>query len=113
MSINGFYAGYMTGVGGSGVAIFTFKDGVIVGADMGGVLFDGTYAPNEQGQLVGQVLVNVPEGVTVIQGITAPAGGLRYEVDLALSPDFLTEPYIKIKTPIGNINARLQKLRDL
>lgn len=113
MSINGFYAGYMTGVGGSGVAIFAFQNGVIVGADMGGVLFDGSYAPDDEGSLVGRVVVNVPEGVTVIQGVTAPAGGLRYEVDLALSPDFLTEPYIKIKTPIGSINARLQKLRDL
>ena len=36
MSIDGYYAGYMTGVGGAGVAIFSFRDGIIVGADMGG-----------------------------------------------------------------------------
>lgn len=112
MSIDGYYAGYMTGVGGSGVAIFSFRDGIIVGADMGGVLFDGDYASNATGQFIGKVTVKVPEGVTVIQGITAPPGGLEYSVDLRLSQDFLSEPFIEISTPIGKINARLQKLRD-
>lgn len=112
MNINGFYTAFMSGIGGNGIAIFTFKDGIIIGADMGGVLFDGNYAPNETGQFIGKIIVKVPQGVTIIQGHTAPLGGMQYEVDLKLNPTFLSEPYFEIVTPIGNVNARLQKLRD-
>lgn len=112
MSLDGFYAGYMTAAGGSGVALFILKDGILVGADMGGVQFDGSYSPGMDGDFTGTVTVKVPAGVTVIQGVTAPPAGLRYEVALRLPGDFATEPFIEITTPLGKVNARLQKLRD-
>lgn len=113
MSINGFYTGYMSGVGGNGVALFVFRDGAIVGADMGGVQFDGQYTQNENGAYEGTVAVSVPPGVTVIQGVTAPPAGLRYEVPLSIPQDFVHSPYIEISTPLGAVNARLSKIRDL
>ncbi|TIX89157.1 hypothetical protein [Rhizobium sp. P44RR-XXIV] len=112
MSIDGFYAGYMTAAGGSGVALFILKEGALIGVDLGGVQFDGAYDLKSDGSYGGKVKVTVPPGVTIIQGITAPPTGMAYEVDLKLSATFLTDPYFEIVTPIGKVNARLQKLRD-
>lgn len=85
----------------------------MAGADMGGVLFDGTYSAAEDGGFVGSVKVKVPAGVTVIQGVTAPPAGLTYEVPLRMPANFLSEPYFEITTPLGKVNARLQKMRDI
>ena len=111
--LDGIYAGYMAGTGGNGLALFTLMGGVLVGADMGGVIFDGAYSEDPDGGFSGSVVVKVPAGVTVIQGVTAPPQGLRYEVPLRMPTNFLAEPYFEITTPLGKINARLQKLRDL
>ncbi len=113
MTIDGFYVGYMTAAGGNGMAIFVFKEGVLVGSDMGGVLFDGAYAQTTSGEYQGTVSVQVPGGVTVIQGVTAPPAGLRYDVPLSMPADFLNQPFIGITTPLGKVNVKLQKLRDL
>ena len=113
MDIDGFYAGYMTAAGGSGVALFVLRQGVLVGADMGAVQFDGNYSLQDDGSYAGTVTVKVPPGVTVIQGVTAPPPGLSYEVPLKLSSTFTTDPYFEVITPLGKVNAKLQKLRGL
>lgn len=113
MELNGFYAGYMTATGGSGVALFILKDGVLVGVDVGSVQFDGTYSLQEDGTYAGNVTVKVPSGVTVIQGVTAPPSGMNYEVPLRLPSTFLTDPYFEIVTPLGKVNVKLQRLRGL
>lgn len=113
MSLDGFYAGYMTAVGGSGVALFVLREGTLVGADMGGVQFDGNYVLGQHGDYSGSVVVKVPAGVTVIQGVTAPPSGLSYEVALRLPENFVNEPFFEITTPLGKVNARLQKIRDM
>lgn len=113
MNIDGFYAGYMTAAGGSGVALFILRNGVLVGADMGGVLFDGTYAADPDQGYIGSATVTVPAGVTVIQGVTAPPSGMSYTVPLKLPANFVQDPYFEIVTPLGKVNAKLQKLRGI
>lgn len=103
----------MTAAGGSGLALFLLRAGVLVGADLGGVQFDGTYEQDKEGVYTGSVVVRVPAGVTVIQGVTAPPAGLKYEVPLRLPANFAEEPFIEITTPLGKVNARLQKLRGV
>jgi hypothetical protein len=42
-SINGFYAAYLTGSAGQGLAMLVFRNGTVVGVDAAGVKYDGTY----------------------------------------------------------------------
>ncbi|MEF2074346.1 hypothetical protein [Consotaella aegiceratis] len=112
-SINGFYAGFFTGSGGNGISLFILRDGLLVGADAGPVLFDGRYNANADGSYSGSVKVSIPAGVTVVQGQTAPQGGSSYEVNINLAADFLSRPYFEVQTPLGRVNVRLQKLREL
>ncbi|MGO7684374.1 hypothetical protein ACC696_06645 [Rhizobium ruizarguesonis] len=111
--MNGFYAGYFAGGAGNGLAMFVIADGKISGADMAGVSFDGAFGEDEEGKLTGTVSVQVPPGVTVVQGVTAPAQGLTYEVPFAFPMKFDKEPFLELRTPLGNVNVRLQKVREL
>lgn len=110
--IDGYYAGYMTAAAGNGMALFVFDQGSLVGADLGGVLFDGTYRQEPSGAWVGSVRVKVPPGVTVIQGVTAPPGGLAYEVGLSLPENFLESPFLELTTPLGPVTMKLVKVRE-
>jgi hypothetical protein len=111
---NGIYAGFMTATtGASGMALFVLSNGVLSGADLGGVTFDGDYTVNQNGDAEGSVKVQVPEGITVIQGVTAPPGGLKYEVPILLPAQSKDYPFFLISTPLGKVNVRLQKLRAL
>ena len=110
--LNGFYAGFFSGAGGEGLALFIIKDGVIAGTDAGGVLFDGTYAAIESGWS-GPVKVKAPANVTLVQGVTTGPAGLEYEVPIFLPKNFLAEPYLSAQTPLGPVNFKLKRIRDV
>ncbi len=110
---NGFYASYMSGSDGQGFAMFVFSNGTIVGADPLGVKFDGVYQTSDDGSLTGKVTVSVPPGGTVIQGASAGPGGLTYEVPISLAPNAFSLDYLKLETPLGPVNLRMVKLRDV
>lgn len=109
----GFYASFMSGSDGQGFAMFIFADGVIAGADPLGVKFDGTYETLGDGSLAGTVTVTVPPGGTVIQGASAGPAGLRYEVPIAFAPNAFALDFVKLDTPLGPVNLRMAKLREL
>jgi hypothetical protein len=112
VSVDGIYSAYLTGIAGSGIAMITLKNGVLVGADVSGILFDGQYRNVSDGYR-GFITVSVPGGGQLIQGVTAPPQGLNYEVPIHFPPDFLERPFITITTPYGAVNCRLVKLRSL
>ncbi|RKE53396.1 hypothetical protein C8J41_101397 [Sphingomonas sp. PP-CC-3G-468] len=113
ISWEGFYSGYMSGSEGQGFALFIFADGAIAGADPLGVKFDGTYETQNDGSLAGTVTVSVPAGGTVIQGASAGPAGIKYEVVLEFSPNTFALDFVKLETPLGPVNLRLVKLREL
>lgn len=109
----GFYAAYMTASEGQGFVMLIFANGAIVGVDLGGVLFDGSYSVGEDERLTGNVTVQVPPGLMVIQGASAGPSGLTYTVPVAFGVDSLSLEYIRLETPLGPVNLKLQKLRGL
>jgi hypothetical protein len=113
MTWEGIYAGYMSGSDGQGFALFIFSDGIIAGSDPLGVNFDGTYELMDDGSLKGSVTVSVPSGGTVIQGASAGPAGLKYTVPVAFAADALTADFIELETPLGPVNLRMKKLREL
>lgn len=112
MGVRGFYAGYFSGNAGNGIAMFVITDNSISGADMAGVTFDGDIS-HEGSRIRGEISVKVPAGVTIIQGFTAPAQGLEYKVPVDFPEAFEREPFMALKTPMGDVNVRLVKVRDL
>lgn len=111
--IDGFYAGYMTGAEGTGLAFFTFSNGRITGTDLEGVLFDGMLIKSDESNYVGTCKVKVPPEVLVIQGVTTGPQSLTYETPVVLPIGFGSETDIRVETPLGPVNLRLHYLRDL
>lgn len=111
-SWDGIYAVYMSGTEGQGFAMFSFREGKIHGADPLGVRFSGLYKVDDDGSLDGTVRVTVPSSDTVVQGVTAGVHGLTYEVKLFVSRASLDNDYIRLETPLGPVNYKLEKLDD-
>lgn len=113
-SIEGFYLAYATGLQGNGVIMFVVMGGKIVGADIMGVRFDGTYTPTQDGGGFDAIIkITAPAGQTLIQGISTGPVGLTYEVKTFLPHDLESVDFLKIPTQFGSVNARFQKLRGL
>ncbi len=113
MTWEGFYASYMSGSEGQGFAVFIFSNGIIAGADPLGVNFDGTYETQSDGSLAGNVTVSVPAGGTVIQGASAGPTGMKYDVPLVFAANAFALDFVELETPLGPVNLRMKKLRDL
>lgn len=112
--MDGFYVGYMTATGGYGVVLFVFRGKTIVGVDAGGVKFDGTFVQNkETGEFQGNIRVDAPPNISLVQGVPTGPNGLRYTVPFVMPSNFLETPFIKVETPFGAVNVKLEKLRDL
>lgn len=111
--IDGFYIGYFSANGGYGVLIFAIKDRILAGVDSTGVKFDAVLDRDENGNYSGDVKVEAPPNITLIQGIETGESGITYFARLSLSSDFLNEPYTTITTQFGPVNLRIEKLRDM
>jgi hypothetical protein len=109
--MDGFYAGYFTGTGGNGIAMFVLQNGVIVGVDAMGVKFDGNYEAVENGFRL-KVKISAPAGGTLVQGMSTGSTGLTYEIDTIIPGTLDSIPYLTIPTPFGPVNSKFKKLRD-
>lgn len=112
MKIEGIYSAYMTGVDGNGFSMFIFSRGIVVGADPLGVKFEGIYERLEDGYSA-QIVVSVPSNGTVIQGVSSGATGFEYKVSLKLQDGFEREDFVRIETPLGPVNLKLELLKAL
>ena len=110
--LDGFYVAYITGMAGNGLVLLVFADGRIVGVDTVGVKFDGTFKPSDVG-FDAVITVTVPPDTDLIQGTSVGSGGMTYQVNLLLPSNFSEVSFIPIDTPLGKVNARFQRLRDL
>jgi len=111
--LDGFYVGYMA-ANEYGVVLFVFKGSNIVGVDAGGVKFDGSYAQDDTTKAYrGNITVDAPPNIDLVQGVNTGANGLRYEVPFTMPETFLSAPFIKVDTPFGPVNIKFEKLRDL
>ena len=111
-SINGFYAAYLTGTASQGFAMLVFRNGTIVGVDVAGVKYDGTYKDAGNGFAV-KIDVSIPPNTLLVQGVSTGSQGDRSELAFQLPYDFLAQPFVRIDAKHGPVNAKLTKLRDL
>ncbi len=111
--MDGFYVAYISGTAGLGMAMFIFREGVMVGSDISGVSYDGTYVASEDGRSAQvSAVVNVPGGTTLVQGVVVPPEGESFRIE-RLIPLVNDAQFFPLDTPHGPVNVRLTKLRDL
>ena len=113
-AVDGFYLIHMTGLTGNGVALVVLTDGKIVGSDVVGVTFDGSYAksPDDDGYTI-SLSVKAPAGGVLIQGVETGPNGLTYELTAKLPNGFDKVDFVPVSTPLGPVNARFRKLRGM
>jgi hypothetical protein len=111
--MDGFYVAYVTGRAGVSMLMIVISNGTIVGADVGGIKYDGTISPkpNNSGFHCSVVYV-VPAGATLITGSQPPLTPQRIPIEFDLPQPFV-DRVVTIETPLGPVNAKFQKIRDL
>jgi hypothetical protein len=108
------YAAYFSGLTGASLGLFFIGDGVVAGADVGGIAYDGNYSVNASGDLVGTLAFVVPAGSPLITGFTAePNSPVKIEMPLSLPACFYDGRVVRISTPTGPVNARFERIRDI
>lgn len=105
------YAGYFTGAAGSGLGLFLIGDGILAGADAGGVKYDGALAANLDGSLEGMIKYTVRPDVAMVTGtqVTQPS---EVTVPLRIPAGALQGEIVLIETPFGPVNARFELIRE-
>ncbi|HZV21678.1 MAG TPA: hypothetical protein VE986_09050 [Hyphomicrobiales bacterium] len=106
------YVAYFTGVAGVSVGMFLIGDGLIVGADVGGLKYDGTVEADSNGTLRGVVRFILSPGQRLITGAIAESTE-DFAVNVELPPHFASGAPVQIDTPAGPINARFEFIRSI
>jgi hypothetical protein len=111
-SIDGFYAAYVTGSSGQGLIMLILRHGTIVGIDLAGAKYDGTYIDADGGVSV-KLSLWLPPNILLVQGASTGPQGFNSTLDFQLPTDFLSQPFIRVNANHGPVNVKLTKLREL
>ncbi len=112
-TIDGIYSLSFRGAASFGVGVIALRDGVAAGADVAGVIYDGTY--NETAQdITLDMELTVPPGVSLVQG-TAPRSTLYHVPFHATIPKsaIKTNETILVQLPPGPVNVIIRRIRSL
>ena len=111
--MDGFYQAFLTGNAGSSVAIFVIRSGVIVGVDASGMSYDGSIeAKADNTGFICKVVYVIPAGVALITGASPLAEPQRVPLTFELNSNFDGQVTMVV-TPLGPVNVRFVKVRDL
>lgn len=111
--MDGFYAAFLTGRGGNAIVLFVIKSTVLVGVDAGGLKYDGSVQPLPDGGYHFKLRYIVQPGTQLITGMGSVGTPTPIQLDFIAPSDFASGVIITIQTPLGPVNAKLTKLRDL
>jgi hypothetical protein len=112
--IDGIYGVFTTGTDGQGSFVIVLFDGIMCGADLEGVRYDGNYRMSEGlASIKINFTVSIPPNCFTIQGVRTGASGLEYNVATQIPMNFYEIPFVSIETPIGPVNVKFRRLREL
>lgn len=112
-TLDGFYAGYLSGKAAEGFAMFVFRKGKIIGAGPLGDVFDGDYQDVGGNMLAVTIKTRVPPNIALIQGGTTGSEGETDDFAFTVPQNFSSRDFIRIETKRGPINAKLVRLRGM
>ncbi len=107
------YVAYLTGVAGQSIGLFYIGEGVLAGVDVATMQYGGSYTTNPDGSLEGVVEYVLPAGVSLITGAPAGVAPTRISTNLKLPAGFADGRVVTIETPLGPVNAKFEKLKDI
>ena len=107
------YVAYFTGAAGQSIGLFYIGDGIIAGIDAGTMQYDGSYKENPDGSVDGAVEYVIPAGVSLITGAPPAPTPTRIPLKLSLPANFSEGKVVTINTPLGPVNARFEKAKEL
>jgi hypothetical protein len=107
------YNAYLTGVAGQSIGLFYIGDGLLIGIDVGTMQYEGSYTTLEDGSMQGTVEYVLPAGVPLITGAPAGTAPTRITVSLNLPANFDDGRVVTIETPLGPVNAKFEKVKDI
>ena len=110
---DGIYIAYFSGEYGTSLGMFTFKGGVICGADLGGGVYDGIlkYSSIDQ-HLSGSITFSLKGGGTTITGAYTDLP-VSYDTFVRLKTPVDGPPFHALETLSGPVNVRFEKVRSL
>lgn len=111
--VQGFYAVTFRGAAAWGIGMVILHDGWITGADVGGVLIDGSYV--DQGdQLAITVRSRIPPGVSLVQGVPGQPAWSSGEFSAVVPKQALDngEPVL-LNASAGPVNVIFRRVREI
>jgi hypothetical protein len=113
MAIDGFYSIQFGGTAGAGIGILALQNDKVIGVDVGGVAYDGTASLTPGGDIGVSITLDIPPGVTLVQGVVKPH---QWQLPInVLVPEASLgngQP-LAVGTPVGPVMVVIKKLRDL
>jgi hypothetical protein len=110
---DGFYAIYYQGHASPGLAQIQLSNGRIIGADVGGGLWDGAFVIDPVTSIINcEVSIQLAPGQLLATTGLPPKGNEGANMRFQLPPDFASRPFVMLDLPIGKVNLRFQKLRS-
>ncbi|TAH37664.1 MAG: hypothetical protein EYC62_01905 [Alphaproteobacteria bacterium] len=112
MNKEGFYLVNFAGIDGEGLGMVVFDTGIVCGADVGGVRYDGTYIHNVKTDMLDiDITAKVPPGIPLVTGIPAQDKNYVFKVVGSLPRNIGEETVIPLQTSFGPVNTVFTKLR--
>ena len=108
---NGIYIAYFSAELGTTMGIFLIRDGILVGADVGGGLYDGNYTQSGS-RAEGRVTFKTRGASTSITGASSDVP-MNYDSTFHFSLPLEDADYHLITSPAGRAHVRFERLRGL
>jgi hypothetical protein len=106
-----FYMAY-TGNAGTGFGLLAFTQGVVVGADVAGSTYEGSYT-NDRETLNFSLIMKAPAGIMLVQNGVPLAAPMQLPIRGVLSrADLEAGNPVLIETDLGPVNAIFKKISD-
>ena len=107
----GFYSVQYVGIAGFGAGVLVFETGMVVGADAGGGLYDGTYTVDTRRDVIHvKVTLTVAPGVGLVQGVPPQAQAYKVPIETSI-PRNTAGPFL-VETGPGLVAVVMRKIRD-
>lgn len=108
-TLDGIYICYFSAQFGTSLGMFTFINGRVVGADIGGGIYNGHLEVSDDGQFAeGEIEIRMEAGGITITGAQSDLP-VSYETPVRLSLPLDKQPYHTIHTINGAVNVRFEK----
>lgn len=112
MNREGFYKIEYRGGSGAGVGMIVLDTGEVVGADIAGGSYLGSYAFNVQTNMIDvDAIVEIAPGAWAVTGHAAGSTPLRFPLQASIPKGQIAGYPISAQTPLGPIQFRLTWLR--